>query len=217
MAEHDWSTAWLTPEVAHAQALQMQKDFRKWDAAETVHPLSVFHSLARIAAVGSLLDVGCGAGVYSAVWDKIRDRNASGPRRYLGVDQSKAMIYEAAETHPNDTFIIGDASNLPIAPKAFDLVLVGGLVNCTEFWEPIVADAVRVSRRFVMLHRVPCYAAGSDMQVIQRDVYGKLAPEREFNATFFNQYIRKLGTVVAEKSWDRSGGSMCSYLVEIPK
>lgn len=191
----------------------MKTEYLDWCNGKPHEPFAAFEALAKQSCAASMLDIGCGAGIYHDVF--MRSPNA---KRYLGCDQARTMVYAAQADHRGATYIIADASNLPLASKSFTMVLLGGILNCTEFWEPIVAEAVRIARRCILFHRVPVYKEGPDLKIIERDVYGHQAPEREFRADFFADYISKLGEITATRVWSRgSQGQMASFLVEVPE
>lgn len=206
-----WTTAWLTPEVAEAQSTRMKNEYLDWCNGKIHEPFTAFEALAKQSCAASMLDIGCGAGIYYDVF--MRSPTA---KRYLGCDQARSMVYAAQADHRGGTYIIADAAALPLANKSFMMVLLGGIINCTEFWEPIVAESVRLARKCILFHRVPLYLDGPDTKIVMRDVYGHQAPEREFNANFFRGYIEKLGDVTASRAWSRgAAGQMASFLVEL--
>ena len=90
----------------------------------------------------TLLDVGCGPGIYSEPCTALG-------YSYSGVDASEGMIHEC-KTHrspSNDArFYIGRAENLPFEEKSFDVVMCLGALEYVE--ESKLRDAV------ANLHRV---------------------------------------------------------------
>ena len=78
-----------------------------------------------IAATGlvqpRLLEVGCGSGYYADVFAAL----LPGGVRYTGVDYSNAMIARARARAPATAFEVADATRLPYADGAFDIVFNG--------------------------------------------------------------------------------------------
>jgi SAM-dependent methyltransferase len=98
---------------------------------------------AAFPGAGSLLDVGCGTGRFSA-W-------LAPALRVLGIDRSPGMLTEMRTRHPTISAVLGDAQRLPLSDAAIDLVL---FVTTVEFLEdPLAAlrEAVRVARRGLIL------------------------------------------------------------------
>jgi SAM-dependent methyltransferase len=98
---------------------------------------------AAFPGAGSLLDVGCGTGRFSA-W-------LAPALRVLGIDRSPGMLTEMRIRDPKISAVLGDAHRLPLSDAAIDLVL---FVTTVEFLEdPLTAlrEAVRVARRGLIL------------------------------------------------------------------
>jgi SAM-dependent methyltransferase len=80
----------------------------------------------RIAAVRSALgnprtlDVGCGTGEYSTLFD---------PERYVGVDLNAGYLALARRRNRTHRYLVGDARTWPGDGTIFDLVLVNGVLH----------------------------------------------------------------------------------------
>ena len=68
----------------------------------------------------SLLDIGCGAGVYCKVY---------GNEGYIGIDISASIIKRTKKMFPDDNFVVCDAQNICIRDNSMDNVL------CSEVLE----------------------------------------------------------------------------------
>ncbi len=68
----------------------------------------------------SVLDLGCGNGRFSVKVD---------PSNYIGVDFSEELIKIARKNHPQATFLVADALNLPFDNNRFNLVYAIGLLH----------------------------------------------------------------------------------------
>lgn len=92
----------------------------------------------------SLLDVGCGTGRFTA-WLAGRGLQA------FGLERSPAMLAAMRRRHGGIPAILGDAHRLPFRTGAVDVTLLLATLEFLE--EPLVAlaEAVRVSRRGVLL------------------------------------------------------------------
>jgi SAM-dependent methyltransferase len=110
-----------------------------------------------VAATGidnpTLLEVGCGSGYYADVFDTL----LAGGVRYTGVDYSGAMIARARARAPAGAFEVADATKLPYADNAFDIVFNGvSLMHILDYPAAIV-EAARVASGYCVFHTVPVF------------------------------------------------------------
>ena len=68
-----------------------------------------------------VLEGGCGSGYYSEVLATLLPDSIS----YTGIDYSEAMIARARSNYPATAFEVADATKLPYADGAFDIVFNG--------------------------------------------------------------------------------------------
>jgi len=110
-----------------------------------------------IAATGienpRVLEVGCGSGCYSEVFATL----LPGGVRYTGVDYSDAMIVRARVQYPSTAFEVADATGLPHADGAFDIVFNGVSLMHIIDYEAVVHEAARVAARYCIFHTVPVF------------------------------------------------------------
>ena len=101
----------------------------------------------------SLLEVGCGSGYYSDVFANL----LPGRVRYTGIDYSDAMIARARAYYPSAAFDVADATRLPHADGAFDIVFNGvSLLHIVDY-QTAIREAARVAARFCIFHTVPIF------------------------------------------------------------
>lgn len=209
MSEYDWTSVWLTPEVAKTQEALMQREYDAWLAGAKHAPFTAFDRLARKTEARSVVDMGCGAGIYGLLWSRI-DRG-----RYTGCDQSPQMIDLAMKHEVSKKgYWVCDAMSLPCPDQSFDMAFLGAILCCTEHWEKVVSEAARVARKYLLFHRMPMYADGPDTKVVMHDVYGAQAPYREFREEFIEEYMAQFGRIIGSELWPCEGYFMGSYLVE---
>jgi SAM-dependent methyltransferase len=114
-------------------------------AAETIGATGIAHP--------RLLEVGCGSGYYSEVFATM----VRGGVQYTGVDYSDAMIARARVQYPSTAFEVADATGLPYADDAFDIVFNGvSLMHIVEY-QAAIREAARVASRYCILHTVPIF------------------------------------------------------------
>lgn len=101
----------------------------------------------------TLLDIGCGTG-HTTAW--LAERNL----RVFGHDRSPAMLDELRAQHAGVPAILGDAHRLPVRDGAVDLALFLTTLEFVEEPESALREAVRVSRRGVLLIVLNRWSAG---------------------------------------------------------
>jgi SAM-dependent methyltransferase len=112
---------------------------------------------AAVAATGitkpGLLEVGCGSGYYSEVFDDLLDGGIS----YAGIDYSEAMIARARARYPSKAFEVADATRMPHPDAAFDIVFNGVSLMHIIDYAAAISEAARVAARHCILHTVPVF------------------------------------------------------------
>ena len=90
---------------------------------------------------GSVLDVGCGAGGFAAVWKHFNPGLV-----YTGVDASVSLVEAARGLHPESEFIVGDgAGPLPVPEKAADVVAALGWMHLEPRWRDALSELWRAT------------------------------------------------------------------------
>lgn len=114
-------------------------------------PLSTFRltfvtaALGRRANAPRILDVGCGGGHASQAFDEAFDRYS-----YTGLDFSARMLLQARRRHPSFSFVRSRFDRtLPFADRCFDVVYFRDFLIHVQYPYDLIAEALRVSRRFV--------------------------------------------------------------------
>jgi SAM-dependent methyltransferase len=110
-----------------------------------------------VAATGivkpRLLEVGCGSGYYSEVFATLVPGGVS----YTGIDYSDAMIARARAHYPSTAFEVADATRLPYADRAFDVVFNGVSLMHIIDYQAAIREAARVAARYCVFHSVPVF------------------------------------------------------------
>ena len=99
----------------------------------------------------SLLDIGCGSGYYSEIFDFL----LKGTVDYTGIDYSEAMVTLARCRYPQGRFQQADATALPFADNSFDIVFNAASLMHIPDHKAAIAESARVARRFCIFHTVP--------------------------------------------------------------
>jgi SAM-dependent methyltransferase len=126
-----------------------------------------------IAATGiphpKVIEVGCGSGYYSEVLAALLPDRID----YTGTDYSQAMIARARARYPLTTFEVADATRLPYAENAFDIVFNGVSLMHIIDYQAAIREAARVAARYCIFHTVPVF---SDHQTTYLTKYAYGAP-----------------------------------------
>jgi ubiquinone/menaquinone biosynthesis C-methylase UbiE len=124
-----------------------------------------------IAATGlaqpRLLEVGCGSGYYADVFAAL----LPGGVRYTGVDYSNAMIARARARAPSTAFEVADATRLPYADDAFDIVFNGVSLMHIIDYQAAIREAARVAAGYCVFHTVPVFH-NNRTTFLQKYAYG---------------------------------------------
>ena len=100
-----------------------------------------------------VLEVGCGSGYYSDVFATLLTCGV----QYTGVDYSEAMIARARAHYPSTAFEVADATKLPYADAAFDIVFNGVSLMHIVDYPAAIREAARVASRYCIFHTVPVF------------------------------------------------------------
>jgi SAM-dependent methyltransferase len=110
-----------------------------------------------VAATGltnpRLLEVGCGSGYYADVFAAL----LAGGVRYAGIDYSSAMIARTRARSPSTAFEVADATALPYADGAFDIVFNGVSLMHIIDYRAAIREAARVAAGYCIFHSVPVF------------------------------------------------------------
>ena len=123
-------------------------DLVEFYSAERSAPEDLYPSEARFipwlaAGADRVLDVGCGAGGFAAIWEHHHPGIA-----YVGVDASAALIDAARRLHPAATFEQADgAGDLPFPDGFADVVAGLGWLHLEPRWRQALPELWRVTGR----------------------------------------------------------------------
>jgi SAM-dependent methyltransferase len=152
-----------------------------------------------IAATGlaqpRLLEVGCGSGYYADVFAAL----LPGGVRYTGVDYSSAMIARARARAPSTAFEIADATRLPYADGAFDVVFNGVSLMHIIDYQAAIREAERVAAGYCVFHTVPVFHNHRTI-FLQKYAYGAPVVEVIFGKQELLELCREAGLRL-EREW----------------
>jgi SAM-dependent methyltransferase len=139
-----------------------------------------------------LLEIGCSSGYYAEVLD-IKQLGL----RYEGCDYSPAFIDLARRLYPAIPFAVEDGTRLRYADQSFDIVVSGGCILHIPDYELAIAEAARVSRRWVVFHRTPVLHVRGPV-VYTKKAYGVDTIEIHFNEQALARLFSRHGMRVVD-------------------
>ena len=152
-----------------------------------------------IAATGiqnpRVLEVGCGSGYYSDVFATLLKEGV----RYTGIDYSDAMIARARSHYPLAAFEVADATRLPYAEAAFDIVFNGVSLMHIVDYPAAIREAARVASRYCVFHTVPVFA-DHPTTYLRKYAYGAPVVEVVFGKPELMSLCREAGLRL-ERQW----------------
>lgn len=211
--------AWRSEEIPRRQRELVDRQLADYRSGA---PNPVFDALVDVlkssgvaAEGGQLLEIGCSSGYYSEVL-RLRglDRIA-----YRGCDYSPAFVQLARECYPDTPFDVGDATALTYDAGAFDIVVSGCCILHIADYDKAIAEAARVSRKYVVFHRTPVLHAGGPVYYTKL-AYGVETLEIHFNEqslvdAFARHGLKPVAINTHALSWDAARGdalAMKTYL-----
>jgi SAM-dependent methyltransferase len=156
-------------------------------AAEAVAATGIAHP--------QVIEVGCGSGYYSEVLAALLPDRID----YTGTDYSQAMIARARARYPSTAFEVADATRLPYADCAFDIVFNGvSLMHIVEY-EAAIREAARVAGQYCIFHSVPVFG-DHQTTFLRKYAYGAPVIEIVFGKTELMSLCREAGLRL-EREW----------------
>jgi SAM-dependent methyltransferase len=129
--------------------------------------------LAPFQTARSALEIGCGTGHFTG-W------LASRIPLVVGVDRAPAMLAEARRRHARLALVEGDAHALPLRSEAVDVSMFVTTLEFLEHPSAALAEAVRVSRRAVLVLALNRWSVGALSRRWGAAARGRRARARDF-------------------------------------
>src|SRR5688572_7111386 len=150
--EETYESAWKDPAMPERQYRRVVADeLQRMRVGEEILPYKVALDCLRMLPAmesPSLLDVGASSGYYSEVL-KIGGFDC----QYTACDYSPSFQEIAKRLYPGIRFDVADARALPYETGSYEIVLHGAVVMHLRAYRKAIAEAARVSKRYVILHR----------------------------------------------------------------
>ena len=123
----------------------------------------------------------------------------AGGVRYTGVDYSDAMIARARARSPRTAFEVADATRLPYADGAFDIVFNGVSLMHVVDYPAVIREAARVAKSYCIFHTVPVFL-NHRTTFLRKYAYGAPVVEVVFGKTELMTLCREAGLRL-EREW----------------
>lgn len=159
----------------------------------------------------SLLDVGCGTGIYSEFFsNSVRtDKHID----YYGCEVSKAIVEICRKIYPQNHFFKCFADDIKVKSNNYDIVYCSSTIQYTlEKWRESLLEMKRVAKRFIFLVRFPVTKFHKTFYVRQRITFDDNVENHNFivlNRTELENYFSKIGLDVVVRDYSSE-----EYLVE---
>jgi SAM-dependent methyltransferase len=210
----DWSAPWIASDTCcKHQAEQAEIDLRDWLAGK---PHEAFDALKAVLSPISptddmtFLEIGSGCGYNAAVFLMTGQRQI-----YHGLDISLAMVEYANKQFGHiGKFSVGSAESLPFSDGSMDCTCLAAVIQHMPDYRPAIREAIRVSNRSVILHRVQ--ATRGETNEFVNEAYSTKLPTRELNEDELLSFCESAGLklVHAHRWGDVSKAFNASFLFE---
>lgn len=192
---------WHAPSAAAQQRELVDAELAQWRLGAAHGPFDAFGRLIRQAVpADTVLEIGCGVGHYSEVLAEVLPQSL-----YAGCDYSEAMFAKARERYPSLRWQMADQRDLPFVDDEFDVVVSGCCLlhlDDLDDWAKALAEAARVARRWVLVHRTPVRMRGTTV-TIDKVAYDTRIRETHVAAEDFRAALTVNGLVwTASERWN---------------
>lgn len=123
-----------------------------------------------------IVEVGSASGYYSEVLTHLLGKSI----HYLGIDFSFAMIQSARQFYPDLSFLVADATALPLPNSYCDILFSPALLMHVPAYEQGVRESARVTRSWCIFHKTPVIQSGPT-KYFTKYAYGVPVVELVFN------------------------------------
>lgn len=204
----------------------VDKNLKAWSFENTVgfyagersrvadlYPSEAAMILPVASRITSVLDIGCAAGNFADIFKEINPAIS-----YTGIDTSSGMVDEARRRHPGVEFRLSTGGALPFGDESFDMVLCTSVLHHNPDYLDMIADMVRVARRFVVvdlprLVTVPYTFDISHSYMVLKERFPAASQAVEAEATVVPYVLvnaREFMTSFATRLGDRLSGFACN-------
>jgi ubiquinone/menaquinone biosynthesis C-methylase UbiE len=143
----------------------------------------------------SVLEIGCGTGHFTSV---LAERELFA----IGLDRAPAMIATLRRLHPTLPVVLGDAHKLPFQYQAVDVSVFIATLEFLEQPEAALAEAIRVSRKGLVLVVLNTWSVGGFSRRFGRQARGqKLVQARDYSLPQLVKLVRAAASNRMRRLW----------------
>ena len=185
-----WLTAWQSPQIPVRQRALVQRELMQLYHGQAPLVFQVLaHVLANIVVDHSrVLEIGCASGYYYEVLRYLLMKRF----HYMGIDYSKALIDMAIDYYPGVDFQVADGADIPLPDNDVDVAISSCVLLHVTNAQQHIAEALRVSRRYMVLHRTPICKRRAT-QYFKKFAYGIEVVELCYQESSLMDLITRLG------------------------
>lgn len=132
-----------------------------------------------------ILDIGAGSGIYSEII-----RRSGFQWSYAACDYSEAFKEFSQIKYPELNYEVQDATALTYADNQFDFVLHGCCLIHIRDWQDAIAEAARISKKYILFHRTPMVNEPENQYWI-KEAYGVPCFDIWFSQDKFTKELEK--------------------------
>lgn len=148
---------WRSEAIPVRQRAVASAELRRMHAGGRVPVYDV--AAAAVRATGmvdpQIIEIGCASAYYSEALSFLLGY----PVRYIGVDYSAALLAEGRRHYPGLPLLAADATAIPVADQACDVVFSAALLMHVPDYRRAVHESARLARSWCIFHRTPVVLA----------------------------------------------------------
>ena len=151
--------AWKDASIPAAQRAIVNAELQRMYQGEVIPIFRILAEAVRMThhEETSIVEVGCATGHYS----EVLACQLGHPIKYIGIDYSPALLTEARRYYPQQEFVLGDATRLPLDDKCVELLISGCVLLHVPDYERVISESARIARKWVIFHRTPVVAGST--------------------------------------------------------
>ena len=152
----------------------------------------IFNHIPKEAPL-SLIDIGCTTGYYYEIIKFFTNHQIT----YHGIDYNNESISLAKKYYPNIQLNVGDATNLQIDDKLYDIVFLSGVIEHIPEYQKAINEICRISKRYIILHRI--WLTNNNMICTKGTQYFVPVIRNQYNKIdFFNLFTQNSFKIIYE-------------------
>lgn len=150
-----------------------------------------------------ILDVGCGSGLYSKLFNG--KSFPYGKVQYEGCEIDRILVDACKKINPKMNFFVSFADAIKSPDKNYDIVFSSSVLHYTlSKWKKSIKESTRVSKKYILISRVP-FSKYHETFYVQQIVRSLQGTEQHYfvviNRSEFEDYVGKLGLKILARDY----------------